>query len=96
MTVKAVKLEGAPKRLLPVMVPAGPRMAKKAEFIRKLAGYLAGNQAGKSVALEMESRGGGLPSVRWAREWADVRGASGIMGYLTVEEAEAALWEFLG
>jgi hypothetical protein len=78
-----------------VAVPAGRRMAQKAEFIRKLAGYLAGNPVGKSIALEVESKGGG-GIVKWAQEWADVVGASGIFGYQTVEEAEAALWEFLG
>jgi hypothetical protein len=73
---------------------AGPRMAKKAEFIRKLAGYLVGNQAGKSIALEMEQKR--VPVVEWAKEWAEVRNASPVFGYLSPEEAETALWEFLG
>ena len=77
-----------------IAIPAGKRLARKAEFIRKLAGYLVGNQAGKSISLEMEQKRS--PVVEWAKEWAEVRGASPVFGYLSLEEAEAALWEFLG
>jgi len=78
-----------------IPVREGSRLEGKARFIRALAEYLAGNQAGKSIALEIESKGGGS-ILAWAGEWAKVCGASPLFGYMTVEEAEEKLWEFLG
>jgi hypothetical protein len=69
---------------------------RKKEFVRKLAEFLAGNPAAKSIALEMEQKSADSPHIiRWAHAWAELRGASPLFGYQTVEEAEAALEEFL-
>lgn len=63
-------------------------------FVRQLAEFLAGDQGGKSIALELEMRG--PPRViQWAREWSRLRGATPLFGYPTVEEAEAELKRFL-
>lgn len=61
--------------------------SKRDLFIRALAEYLAGDQALKSIELEM-----GKPS---AKEWAKLRNWSPLFGYPTVEEAEKQLSEFL-
>jgi hypothetical protein len=66
------------------------RAERKREFVRALAEYLAGNQAGKSILLQM----GGMAG-EFAREWAKVRAASPLDGYPTVEEAEEILTAFL-
>ena len=69
---------------------------KKTLFIKALAGFLAGNQAGKSIELEMESRSPRLaPMTSWAQEWAKLRDMTPLFGYPTVEEAERSLMEFL-
>ena len=62
-------------------------------FIRALAAYLANNQAGKSIALQTESRV--KPVVTWAHEWRDVLTASPLWGYPTLQEAERQLIDFL-
>lgn len=72
------------------------RKERKAAFIARLAVYLAGEQAGKSISLEMERRVPPFsPGPQWASEWAFVRNATPLFGYPTVEEAEKALTEFL-
>lgn len=69
---------------------------RKARFIRALTEFLVGNQAGKSIALEMETRSPRpAPLTAWAHEWAKLRGATPLFGYPTAEEAEQALTEFL-
>lgn len=69
---------------------------RKARFIRTLAEFLAGNQAGKSIELEMEVRSPRPePLTSWAKEWGKLRGASSLCGYPTVDEAEKTLTEFL-
>lgn len=69
------------------------RRARKAEFIRALAEFLAGtNQVRMSLALSMPRSE--LHAV--AELWRDVRQATPLFGYPSVEEAEAELREFLG
>jgi len=60
---------------------------KKAAFIKVLAVFLVGEQARKSIMLEMGNT--------WAREWATLRSATPIEGYPTIEEGERILREFL-
>ena len=60
---------------------------RKKAFIRRLAVFLAGDQARKSIELQM-----GKPS---AREWAELRDLTPLFGYPTVDEAESQLTEFL-
>lgn len=71
--------------------------AKKKEFIKQLASFLVGNQAGKSIALEVEARSisSQLPGPFLATEWAALRNASPVFGYATHEEAVKQLTEFL-
>jgi hypothetical protein len=57
-------------------------------FARRLAEYLAGDQARRSIELEM-----GRPG---AVEWAELRGLTPLAGYPTVDEAEKALLAFFG
>ena len=64
------------------------RLKRKQEFIRALAEYLAGDQARRSIQLQMNNP--------WAVEWAKLRGLSPVFGYPTVDEAEEALIELLG
>lgn len=66
---------------------------RKKQFIIKLAAFLVENQAGKSIALQMESS---HAPVRWASEWANLRSASPLHGYPTLEEAVEKLTDFLG
>lgn len=82
---KAVKARPKPKA--PVLDE------RRSRFVKALAEYLAGNQAGKSIALEMAARV--PPIIPWAKEWAEVRSASPLMGYPTVAEAEKELVRFL-
>lgn len=56
----------------------------KEKVIQAFADYLAHNQAGKGIALEMERRT--LTPIHWAKEWALVRQAARLHGYPTVEE----------
>lgn len=61
---------------------------RKAEFIRVLANYLAGpNQALKSMEFQMGQS--------HAKEWAELRQATPLFGYPTVDEAIKTLTEFL-
>jgi len=64
------------------------RLEKKRRFIRALAEFLAGDQARKSIELQMGKD--------HAKEWAALRSACPLHGYPTVEEAEQELTEFLG
>jgi hypothetical protein len=85
------KGRSGPKAAAP---PAPTPSDRKAEFVKALAEFLVGNQAGKGIALEVEHRtGGGI--IKWAQEWAKLRNATPLFGYLTVEEAEKELTEFL-
>lgn len=58
-------------------------MNRKEQFIKALAVFLVKDQAQKSIELQM-----GKTS---AKEWAELRSKSGILGYPTVEEAESHL-----
>jgi hypothetical protein len=59
--------------------------SRKKQLIQAFADYLVFNQAGKSMALEMERRT--LTPIHWAKEWAMIRQVSGVHGYPTVEAA---------
>jgi len=74
--------------------PVSERLKRKTAFIKQLAHFLVADQAGKSVMLEIEAVS--APVIPWAREWAKLRDATPLFGYPTVEEAEAALMDFLG
>ena len=56
-------------------------------FIMELAEFIAGNQARKSIELQMGKES--------AKEWAKLRGASPVFGYGTVDEAYEVLLDFL-
>lgn len=60
----------------------------KQRFYKALAKYLVGDQASQSIGLER-----GWPE---AQIWAEVRNATPLHGYPTVEEAEKILAEWLG
>jgi len=60
---------------------------QKAIFIKKLARYLVGDQARQSIELQMGKQS--------AKEWAELRGATPLFGYPSVEEAEKVMTEFL-
>lgn len=62
-------------------------MKSKEEFIKQLAIYLVGDQAKKSILLQMGNEE--------ALQWAKLRSMTPLFGYPTVEEAEAELTEFL-
>lgn len=66
---------------------------KKEHFIQTLAIYLQNNQAGKSIALQMERER--KPVLPWAQEWAEVRSASGLRGYPDLQETVTHLRELL-
>ena len=71
------------------------RIERKKEFIRAIAEYLAGNQAGKSIALELENENENV-IVKWAKEWQKLRSLSSIGGYPTGVEGEAEVWKVIG
>jgi len=68
---------------------------RKAQFIRQLAEFLVGNQAGKSICLQMDQMRpeNGVP--RLATEWAALRAKTPLFGYPSIEEAEKTLTDFL-
>lgn len=69
---------------------------RKTAFIRQLADFLAGNQAAKGIALQMDMmRPAGDRRPLLAKEWAELRGKSPLMGYPTVDEAVEQLTRFL-
>ena len=68
---------------------------RRTQFIKALAAFLADNQAGKSIAIELETKFPPVHRIMWAQEWAKLRGATPLFGYPTVEEAERTLAEFL-
>lgn len=69
---------------------------RRKAFIEELAKFFVDNQAGKRVALEVESYRLSKPVVEWATEWARLRGVTPVFGYPTHEEAVKILTEFLG
>jgi hypothetical protein len=62
-------------------------ITKKQYFIKALAKFLVVDQVGKSISLQM---GNSL-----AKEWAELRNATPVFGYPSLEEAEETLTEFL-
>lgn len=64
------------------------RIEKKKAFIRKLAEFLAGpNSAKYSIFIQMGHESG--------KDWADLRSATPLFGYPTIDEAEEQLTKFL-
>lgn len=69
--------------------------ARQQRFVTQLARFLVENQAGKSIRLELERmRPGAI--VTLAKEWAELRATTPLLGYPTVEQAETELADFLG
>lgn len=68
----------------------------KKRFIAELAKFLASEAAGKSICLEVESKIRPASGIYWAREWAALRNTTPLFGYLTVEETQEKLEDFLG
>lgn len=64
------------------------KLTLKRAFVRTLAEYLAGDQAIKSIMLQM-----GKPD---AQQWARLRATTPLFGYPTVDDAEKQLAEWLG
>lgn len=60
---------------------------RRTAFIKVLAKYLAGNQVTKSIQLQAGQQ--------HAKEWAELRNATPLFGYPTIEEAERVLSDFL-
>lgn len=72
------------------------REAKKEIFMREIAKFLVENQAGKSIALQMEfERPKGDPRPSLAKEWAKLRGAADLHGTPTEEDALQTLRKLL-
>ena len=73
------------------------RLDRKLAFIRQLAKFLIEHEAHKSMMLELGadpvSQALGKPSM--AEEWARLRSTTPLQGYLSVDEAEQQLKEFL-
>lgn len=64
------------------------RSGRKKEFIRVLAKFLAGDEARKSIELQMGKQ--------LAKEWAELRNATPLFGYYPdIEKAVKELEEFL-
>ena len=63
------------------------RRSRKQDFVKRLAKFLVDGQASKSILLATNNS--------LAREWADLRSATPLFGYPTIEEAEKMLNEFL-
>ena len=59
----------------------------KRRFTKQLAIYLVGDQAHKSIELQMGKES--------ARQWSELRSRTPLFGYPTVKEAEEILAEFL-
>ena len=60
---------------------------RRDEFVTTLATYIVGNQAEKSILLQMQKRE--------ALEWAALRNTLPMMGWATIEEAELKIRDFL-
>ncbi len=73
------------------------RLDHKKEFILALAKFLAEDQGGKSIYLQMEQgRSKGDPRPTFGLHWADLRDKAGLHSWVSVEEATAKLTERLG
>jgi hypothetical protein len=60
---------------------------RQKQFVRALAEYLAGSSARKSIELQMGKES--------AKEWATLRSATPLSGWVDVPEAEIVLTKFL-
>jgi len=60
---------------------------RKSEFVHQLSVFLVGNQAKKSIALEMGKES--------AKEWANLRSTTPLFGYPTINQAEITLNKWL-
>jgi hypothetical protein len=63
------------------------RLEHKRRFIKQLAVFLAGDSARKSIELQMKRQS--------AVEWSDLRSTTPLSGWVTVEDAEKILEDFL-
>ena len=72
------------------------KVEKKKDLIESLAHFLVDNQAGKSIALQMEgSRSPSDLRPALAKEWANLRSASTLQGYPEYEQAVEPLTTLL-
>jgi hypothetical protein len=69
------------------------QIERKANFIKSLAKFLAGDQAKKGIMLDPRMEGS--PGHSLAKEWAELRSWSPLFGYPTVDEAEKMLTKWL-
>lgn len=77
---------------------AAAAQAAKEQVIAAFAQYLAGNSAGKSVAIECERLMPAPPHLnypKWGEEWAQIRIAFGITGWATEDEVIEKLKKIL-
>jgi hypothetical protein len=72
-----------------------PEPTLRSKFIKELAQFLAGGAPEKSMMLEITRGDPTNKAHTIMTEWANLRAASGLFGYPTVEEAEAHLRRFL-
>lgn len=71
-------------------------MKTKEQFIHQLAEFIAGNSAAKSIMLEVETKTPRpYPMPNFAKEWAVLASSTPVRGWVSVEEAEKILREFL-
>jgi hypothetical protein len=68
---------------------------RRGAFVKALAEFLAGNQAAKSISLQVECESKLPRPVNWAQEWAKLRGTTPLFGYPSVDEAEKEIRRFL-
>lgn len=72
-----------------IMGMVNDKIEARDRLVKQLAIFLAENQGGKSILLKMETqhpKPAPMPSL--AKEWASLREASLLTGYVTVKEAE--------
>lgn len=72
------------------------RLERKKLFIKRLAHFLAADQAAKSVLLEMNRKNPPpAPMPNLVKEWMELLAVSPVRGWASVKEAEKALLDFL-
>jgi len=69
---------------------------RRGEFIRCLAAFLAENQGGKSILLQLESQWTSIdPRPRLAHAWASMYQLANVEPAISIQDAEAGLQAFL-